>query len=168
MSMQSWLRTYYPISADALETATPFSNVGELILLEHALQKWTGLKPENLESHDVRLDIDQGLPVVGRRPVELIIDASSCTLCIRYIESEDTVLCKNCPLYRVRGVACDKPIKGESLDEAPYGVFLRDEDPTEMIELLVTAIDNNHAEQQCVTSPAVPLATGCCEPGPTN
>ena len=88
MCLQSWKEEFYPILA---------SDVDEQDALQHSLQKWIGLRPENLEKHNVVLfdhTVRDKFQLGGCDFV--MIAASSCALCVHYsVRSEE---CSKCPL----------------------------------------------------------------------
>ena len=63
MSVDSWMREHYPVSA---------VNLPKESALAHSYTKWCGLLPENLCKHDVT--------VIDNKVGDVAIDASSCAL----------------------------------------------------------------------------------------
>lgn len=93
MSMRSWKKEYYP---------TPSKKVkGEREAIEHSLQKWEGLTPENLEKHGVCLESNN---VLRYNNTLFNIDADSCALCNLYLD-EWIDSCTTCPLF-LKGDGC--------------------------------------------------------------
>ena len=129
MSLDSWAREYYPVAA---KTAAG----SDAEALEHSLKKWRGLTPEVLHAHDVRLEELFGVVTVVENGVVTVrgikIDATSCALCQRHPKD-----CSKCPLYEVRGIACDRTLEGEKT--APFYMLLDHRDPKPMIEWLELA-----------------------------
>lgn len=77
MSMRSWKKEYYP---------TPSKKVkGEREAIEHSLQKWEGLTPENLEKHGVCLESNN---VLRYNNTLFNIDADSCTTCPLFLKGD--------------------------------------------------------------------------------
>lgn len=87
MSEQSWKDEFYPIEATEVE-------VDDLEAVNHSLQKWIGLRKENLQKHE----INEPLIAIG---------SQSCALCHQYIVKNDD--CIGCPLFRARiYIQCDE------------------------------------------------------------
>lgn len=91
MSIDSWIEEFYPISAEDIAKRSD----DPLVLTKHALQKWKGFLPENLEKH--KIGPDDELEIEG--------DVSSCALCQKYME-DDEYNCKRCPLFQLRHTKC--------------------------------------------------------------
>ncbi len=129
MSLQSWKEEFYPIAAR--EAATD-----DATALAHSLQKWTGLRPENLQKHGMQqagYSITDGME-------GLCIDGNSCALC-RFHDPDslgEPEGCKDCPLYQVWGCSCD-PYGEETY--GPYRQFILLGDPEPMIDLIQEAIN---------------------------
>jgi hypothetical protein len=132
MSLQTWKKEFYPVPADDVEAPDAIA---------HSLQKWIGLRPENLKKHGVQIkhraveNINpHGLEDYGYIP----ISDSTCSLCAVYFEEDSYDGCSACPLALARGgAACDNPMDGEGM--SPYDVFTRSSDPEPMIMLLKKA-----------------------------
>lgn len=122
MSLQTWIDEFYPKPAQDVKTRKQ--------ALEHSLRKWIGLREKNLKKHDTYFaEVDEFIP----------ISSSSCALCVLfYREGEfSSDRCGKCPLFKVRGVACDSC---DDERESPYhaGAFRRNPEP--MIALIRKAI----------------------------
>lgn len=127
MSLATWKAEFYPIEADEVAIKDA---------IDHSLQKWLGLLPENLKKHNVTI-LDkcvQDLDDDRYDPDYIVVGSESCSLCHHYHtddptdedEDGDEVYCELCPLYKVRGnVACD----AERAEEAnsPWHHFGRNE-----------------------------------------
>lgn len=99
MSAKTWFEEFYPVTAQTIAK----SNDDRAIIL-HAVQKWTGLLPENLEKHKVFFS--EG---VLEDNLRLNIDSSSCGLCVKYIDDDDDCNpCSACPLSKMIGHPCDE------------------------------------------------------------
>jgi hypothetical protein len=111
MSFKTWSKQFYPIAADRTKTGLP--------AIEHSLRKWEGLTKASLKKHglvqDDRYIQEKDRDFVAEDKNFLCVDESSCALCVHYFdEAEDYwSTCNDCPLYKVRGTACDR-----ALDEA--------------------------------------------------
>jgi hypothetical protein len=144
MSLETWKAEFYPIKARETHRSDA---------IDHSLQKWLGLLPENLAKHHVTLvagevvDIFVDLDNPSTRGV--FIDGDSCSLCHHYMdhdfdeeEGEYESHCHDCPLYQARGgVACDDETSGEweSEQPSPWHSFTRAKnknDPKPMIHWL--------------------------------
>lgn len=128
MSLQSWNEKYYPVDAHLIAATEPNN---PLILIEHSLTKWRGLREKNLEAH-------------GETDPPISLSSSTCSLCVRYFDEvkgdEDEKIdgCATCPLAQARGnVRCDREAKGEVI--SPYKTYLRKRDPEPMIRALEKA-----------------------------
>jgi len=125
MSMASWRREFYPI------TATSAARKGDTAALDHSIQKWRGLQPDALTRHEVTpMDVERAIG----------IDAESCALCVRHISSESFGDCAGCPLYEARGrVRCDRERSVESV--SPWHSWENNGDPAPMLAWLLLARD---------------------------
>ncbi len=119
MSIESWNSEFYPVPAD---------QVSKEDALDHSSLKWEGLRPENLERHEVSLLDDR---IVDADSSGIRIDSSSCALCFHF-DSEE--YCPGCPIYESRGRRCDWRLRGEVLH--PWGYFSKFNNPLPMIEAL--------------------------------
>lgn len=117
MSLKSWKREYYPITA----TKAAEKENSDAFVIEHSLTKWIGLRQVNRERHEVT---NESAELKGRHnELALEINAWSCSLCARfYKEKAEGSTCVECPLYKVRGgVPCDERISTvEGLVEYEY------------------------------------------------
>lgn len=97
MSLKSWLDEFYPVSA---------SEVSKEDALEHSIQKWKGLLPENLKKHNVtyRWEEVQSCDEM-ETTVPLPITASSCALCQHWYDGE--YACPECPLVKAGHICCE-------------------------------------------------------------
>jgi len=150
MSMKSWKEEFYP--TESSEEANAASNEAAI---KHSLQKWRGLRVENLEKHDLVI-------VCGPTTIPSIEDAvapferfkvngNSCSLCNM---SGWMAKCRECPLSKVRaGHPCDEKC---SLDENPtfptnsvrdpWRVWTYDTNPEPMIYWLEKALEKEQNE----------------------
>ncbi len=101
MSLETWKKEYYPIPAD-----DPSLKGQPVACIQHSLTKWKGLRPENLEKHEVT-------DLLGDRCIKfgnntLWIDGSSCSLCCNY--TCDMVGLdggtQECPIQKISGDHC--------------------------------------------------------------
>lgn len=132
MSLKSWIKTFYPVSAlDATES--------DEMAVKHSVLKWRGVQPSHLKRHQVVynycrvvatkdiLPIPNGrlMPRRGELLFKPNVDtfhfsSSTCALCQRYrdlpLHSPDTLPAsrcfdrasrKFCPIVRLNGMTCD-------------------------------------------------------------
>lgn len=119
MSLETWKAEFYPVEA---------ISVPEDQAVEHSLQKWYGLRKENLKRHGVR---HTGVNITDDAGKQLAINGHSCALCRHHPE------CTGCPLVRVHGVPCDED---GDMPLSPYVRFIDAGDPEPMIEILELAL----------------------------
>jgi hypothetical protein len=112
MSIRSWKKEFYPITA----RKTLKRNA-----LKHSIQKWKGLLPKNLAKHDLKAP-----------PIE--ITADTCALCHH---SQDG--CADCQLFKIRGrVSCCNEIFGDE-KLAPHEIWITTADPHPMLAWMLLA-----------------------------
>lgn len=113
MSDKSWIEEYYPVLV---------SKVKECNALQHSLQKWIGLRQENLAKH-------------GIKNPPIAVGSGTCALCRHYA----TDGCSQCPLAQSRnGTPCDSATDDEEV--SPYRAYTREDGPEEMIIALYKAV----------------------------
>jgi hypothetical protein len=151
MSIQSWRLEFYPIAASACP---------ERIALQHSLNKWTGLLPENLAKHGVVTVREGGMGNFVVEPIgsdsyfdSIPINASSCALCEHFysVDGDDDYAppCSTCPLYKARGgKACDCERADE--DIAPWPAWQCDKNPVPMVAALQAALEKAEARSKCL------------------
>lgn len=129
MSSKSWLSEFYPVEADDGSLKTNLQRV------QHSLQKWRGLRKEELKRHNIKVVDDCRLYTKRTDNFVLQVNADSCALCMKY---GDAWYCSGCPLTRVRaGSPCDKGRLSE--DQAPWRAWTYDQNPEPMIAALEKA-----------------------------
>lgn len=108
MSQATWEEEFYPIDASEWNGNAKDSLHNQISATKHSLQKWKGLRKENLQKHVIK-------------EVPISVTAYTCALCqLTDIDSEGG--CDTCPLYRCRGgVRCDE----ETIDErhSPFHAY---------------------------------------------
>lgn len=128
MSLETWKAEFYP---------KPAKDVKAEDAVAHSLQKWRGLRKENLEKHGLERDVEC---LQDESCCSFVVDADSCALCVHHLTKQDS--CASCPLAKARGgVACDDSWNGISKvlpeikaeDVPPYQVFTLRGDPEPMI-----------------------------------
>lgn len=126
MSLKSWKEEFYPIAA---------SEVAREQAVQHSLQKWIGLRPENLKLHGVELQTSSFPPTLtsAHDSDALQIFSKSCALCKYYAQNDG---CEGCPLQ----VANDETMCDATRGESPWFDFVEREDPERMISLLEKAL----------------------------
>lgn len=158
MSFATWKKEFYPVK--------PSKRMTTIQAIEHSIQKWEGLRKENLDKHDVRLDYSMR-NVVGEGREHLDIDTKSCALCVKFMR-EDTYddkgiyigePCQNCPLYISRGgYPCDRVTEKEreramdkglfSYDQHPFGQLCEHANPKPMIAALKKTLKMVQKQEQ--------------------
>ena len=124
MSLETWKAEFYPIEA---------CDVPKEAAIAHSLQKWIGLRKENVERHGGmhtrhRLDFYSG---------RFYADSGACALCLLYMEDPQSQ-CRNCPLVAVLGEPCDERLG------SPYQVWYDTSNP----ELMIAALQKALAAQE--------------------
>lgn len=147
MSIETWTQEFYPHKADSAEAHER--------AIDHSLQKWIGLRHENLEKHglvQIGCNLYNLEDAARLRPV-FQISADTCSLCsvfydisAAYVGPEDSdeweavPECRECPLSKVRGgVPCDHPWKFETNSPYGQGTWGYSPDPEPMILWLLKA-----------------------------
>lgn len=75
MSIESWEAEFYPVEAS--------SSVSDVEALKQAILKWSGLRPENLEKHAVRL-LDAYIINGDDEQDKFWVGGKTCSLCHKY------------------------------------------------------------------------------------
>lgn len=130
MSLISWKDQYYKVPADQLVAAA----ADDVVLVEHALTKFEGLKPENLKRHGMEQSHRQ-IQEIGDPDTALDITSDTCALCGVYNDRQrGSQSCAECPLKLARGTRCD----AERVDEeaSPYHTWAAYGNPQPMIDWL--------------------------------
>lgn len=96
MSLVTWKEEFYPV--DASEAC---QSVVEA--LKHAVHKWRGALPENLERHHVRLS-GSNLREKGASAAESLFGATGCSLCL--YDGNYRKNCTSCALRNHLGCRC--------------------------------------------------------------
>lgn len=123
MSLASWKREFYPI------TAKQAAKQGDLAAAEHSLKKWEGALPENAKRHGVIVD---GIELLANGRAFSFVD-KTCALCERHASPPPFPAgqeCEKCPL----GITLGRPCAG--WDDEPYGAMESDSNPRPMIAAL--------------------------------
>jgi len=130
MSIETWRAEFYPIRA---------SGCPQEQAAAHSLQKWIGLRPENLTKHGC--NTSEGYVTDGSGSNGVRVDGATCALCHWYLKKKGVYeLCKKCPLSIVRGgFACDE--RNEEEDHGPWHSWTYDDNPEPMIKWLEKTVD---------------------------
>lgn len=125
MSLASWKREFYPI------TAKQAAKNGDLEACEHSLKKWQGALTVALKRHDGVITLrDDYHGLDFDLPFEF--EANECALCQRHLYGpEDS--CDQCPIVLSGEIACTEK-------RSAYQVFIDDGDPKPMIAALKKAL----------------------------
>lgn len=131
MSMKTWKKEYYPI------TAAQAARRGTLAACLHSLQKWEGLRGKNLKRHGL---IREGQWIRSTEDHDVLeIDNHSCALCeLVFKHAQEGTGCSTCPLYIVRQVPCGSRLTRERT--SPYFLFTDYGYPRPMIRWLEKAV----------------------------
>lgn len=120
MSLKTWKKEFLPtLNIEKIKKMTAIEAT------QHALNKWTGLLPENMNKHDVAYDFSS----ICYNNTFLDIASSTCSLCIKYLDGDN---CSNCPIFKTVGRSCFENPDGES----EYDIYRNRENPEPMIRLL--------------------------------
>lgn len=149
MSIESWKQEFYPIHADQ----TPIEQA-----ITHSLQKWIGLRAENLARHNCRVaEHGAGIPYIEEMNDEpfqakeaVCIMSDTCALCHHYlleIGEYENYCCEKCPLAKHLGYSCDggSKFKGQS---RPYATWYDTGNPEIMISALQATLESHNAATQ--------------------
>ena len=123
-----WIREFYPISASECVQRNLDNDVA---LVDHCIQKWTGVLPENLGQYAVVERVECELHFEDGETFSF--GGDTCALCQKYVLP--TGSCIGCPLYAAQGgIKC-------SDYTSPYYRFLseKNNDGSEMLAALYNA-----------------------------
>ena len=150
MSLQSWKAEFYIIDADTTEPENATS---------HSLLKWYGLRKENLDRHNLEMDMHGWVlrekdktneDLLNGYAETLSIDSTTCALCYHHLvntddEDDEEDSCSNCPLAIARdGIPCTSWMQDESL--SPWTEWTRLQNPEPMIFWLKKAVEEAQAK----------------------
>ena len=119
MSVETWKKEFYRTS----RKSDYFSKMSWLRALDHSIRKWSGLSPENLKKHKVRLIDDDLANVDDEFGERFTFTADTCALCRKCdtpgLTGPD---CEKCPLYKSLGNhQCDDNYQGANIIfSSPY------------------------------------------------
>lgn len=140
MNWKDWMKTYYPVSATVVNER---ADTDDLVLLEHARRKWSGLDSKTLDEHKLFVFAPNNtlIHVEDDEHLELIrINAESCSLCLRHFRFSRMESCTTCPIAIARdGVPCDKAWNTAGEELSPYEVWCRNHDATPMLKAIENA-----------------------------
>ena len=106
MTKDEWLAAYYPAAAEDCPKDEAVA---------HSIRKWEGV----------------AWAVKNTFPVPIRVDASTCALCVRYQDDDDS--CTQCPLAISLGNKCDST---EDNDPAPWFAYQNNKNPLPMLAAL--------------------------------
>lgn len=132
MSLETWKKAYYPISAE-----TKMSTVDAI---KHSLLKWEGLLKVNRRKHGVgKLKYEFNIIFDKKDNSSLIIDNTTCALCHTFLEGiNEGGPCQGCPLFILLG--------NERCDDSPgsvYSIWFDCDDARPMIKALKKCLKEN-------------------------
>jgi len=139
MNYQDWMHKYYPIGAAAVAEA---EGATDLVLLEHAERKWTGLDAATLDEYHIGIVRNELFAEVGGEPLYvLMINDATCTLCIRHLNEHSNHGCESCPIAIARhGVPCDSiDVEHEEMN-SPFTIWCEKRDTQPMLKAIRDAI----------------------------
>lgn len=132
MSLESWKAEYYQLDADVPEV-----QVDDITRTRHSLQKWIGLRPDNLKRHNLRKGCRSIIEPLAAN--SLAIESETCALCVAHCINKQDNRCESCPLYAQRNnTYCDSRTNEEHENDnrSPYHTFTVDGNPEPMIAAL--------------------------------
>lgn len=150
MSLQSWKAKYYPVTAEDLQYSYDSSEFKgtklefDIIALEHAVLKWSGLNIEIIKDHGLELSsatlIDRYLK---SGDLQFRINDNSCVLCLKYSFHDD---CDGCPINKETSCCGVAPTvsTNDSTDhsnETPYAIFKFRDDAEPMLKILKAKLE---------------------------
>ena len=146
--LHPWLAEFYDPAADMIFEPT------ELKAAEHALKKWIGIRPSNLERYN--LAINKVLTVYDKTTLKeiLVISWKSCALCYWHLDEYMNIICDACIIRKISGNECsDFDIVDDSGSipvDTPWTIWVRTGDPEPMIDLLekCVAVLKTESEKQ--------------------
>lgn len=126
MTIQSFKDEHYKVSASDIA-----ENGSDIEICDHALIKWKGLLPENMQKHGL---MKEGECIVEKDNLDSVfsIDSDSCSLCKTYLDYELEHECEDCPIKKKKGRDC----------ELEYSQWYYHVDPIPMINLLKEVREN--------------------------
>lgn len=130
MSIATWKKEFY----------SPISKVSKKNAVQHSLTKWIGLRPENIEKHDLEINLYSEVydPESMR---EFGINDTSCALC-KWHQYSNEGCCETCPFVVHLGRTCDKD------EHSPFFAWEENHDPEPMIkDLTQLLILQRHEEE---------------------
>jgi hypothetical protein len=132
MSIDTWVAEFAPMLDDLHFLAHKQT---WLEATQWSIRKWIGLRPKNLERHDIDLGVSFTPRLFNRGVIQtpdsrhVNIDYTTCPLCLKSFDhTRQVVDCTRCPLYRFVGRTCD--------GHGAYGRFLTTKRPAQMIKAL--------------------------------
>jgi len=136
--LHPWLAEFYDPAADMIFEPT------ELKTAEHALKKWIGIRPSNLERHN--LAINKVFTIYDKTTFKeiLVISWESCALCYWNMNEYMDTICNTCIIRKISGNECSDFDIVEGNDfipvDTPWIIWVRTGDPEPMIDLLTKCV----------------------------
>lgn len=129
MSLKTWMRQFYPKSAQKAVTDGDD-------LIAHSILKWGGALPGALRRHGITDLMGSVMENPGAfDDVEFDFDDLTCALCVDNLKLYS---CGRCPLFLSRGgISCTNKAKGERF--SPYEAFVLRGNPRPMLAVLRAA-----------------------------
>ena len=127
MSKESWLEEFWLGDIENLDRDN------EIEIINHSLQKWIGLLPENLDKHGAFINNFRN--VSTDKELILITGNTTCSLC-RFYDCDNT-----CPIFRSK-MGCD------DIPNSPWRKYMNESDPKPMVRLLKRIMKKAIKEKQ--------------------
>lgn len=124
MSLKEWKEKYYPITAEEIANT---KGVGPIKLIQHSLQKWKGLRLQEMGKYDL-LATEKFIHCHGTLK-NLSISNISCSLCQKYLSIIPP--CNKCPIYKTNKRECF----------VEFDLWIKERDPEPMIKLLEQTLE---------------------------
>lgn len=138
MSLETWIEEFYSTSTVELVSINRLIPLNK-IAIGMAIQKWSGLTPENLAKHDLHfiscyivsteVKTVEEIEQLEKKDV-FIVGTTTCHLCALYHIGENS--CVECPIMKMKGATCIR----EYIDS------IEQKDPKPMLDLLEKVKEN--------------------------
>jgi hypothetical protein len=151
MSLKTWQERFYPVDASDPSLDTTFKKI------EHSIEKWCGLKPENLSAHGLKMAGRDIMPRedgddVFNLPRFEVVSGATCALCEAFYDAkgdgdEGNMIteCFDCPLFK-QGNGC------EATRNSPYWQSRESGDPSAILKALEEARERELARLEEIAS----------------
>jgi hypothetical protein len=93
MSLKTWLKEFYPVSAEVA------ARKSWIACLNHGILKWSGLRVSALKKHKVSMNWYALVLMDNADSADFAFDGESCALCVR-ANVNGLGSCHGCPVYK--------------------------------------------------------------------